>query len=224
MELNKLELFSKDIAAQFYFYKNILGFDVEFKNENQISFQAGQTELIFEEDPNCNFIYHFAFLIPNKKMEEAIPFLEAKGIELLQRNGEKIIYFGTKEKYTGRAIYFFDEDGNIGEFIERPSLGFTADKNFNLKQVIKINEIGIPVDDPISFSQQLISKYKIQLIDPNYLTENFCWVGDYNGVFIVVKNGRNWLPTELAASSNDCHVAFKSSGKDYEMNFKEGKI
>ena len=224
MELNKIKLFSKDIAAQFHFYKNILGFKVVYKKENQISFQAGQTELIFEEDVNSNFIYHFAFLIPNQKIEEAIPFLETKGIELLQRNGEKIIYFGTKEKYTGRAIYFFDEDGNIGEFIERPSLGHTAIDDFNLKQIIKINEIGIPVEAPISFSQQLISKYQIQLIDPNHLTENFCWVGDYNGVFIVVKNGRKWLPTELPAYSNDCLVEFESSGKNYEMNFREGKI
>ena len=90
MEIHQLKLFSRDISAQFHFYKNILGFDVEYKNESTISLQTGKTELIFEEDRHSNFIYHFAFLIPNQKIEEAIPFLEAKGIELLKRNGEKI--------------------------------------------------------------------------------------------------------------------------------------
>lgn len=224
MEIQQLKLFSKDISAQYHFYKNILSFDVDFFGENKIAFQAGNTQLIFEEKPGCNFIYHFAFLIPNQKIEEAILFLEKKGIELLEKDGEQIVYFGTKENYTGRAIYFFDEDGNIAEFIERPTLNHQAQTRFQLNQIIKINEIGIPVDVPLSFSNKLIKDYKIQVVDNGIMREDFCWVGDYDGVFIVVKNGRHWLPTELPARSNDCWVKFESQGNIYEMEFKDGNV
>jgi catechol-2,3-dioxygenase len=224
MELRKLKLYSKDITAQYNFYKNVLGFDTIFFEDNKLSIAAGSTQLILEEDPRSNFIYHFAFLIPNQKIEQAIVFLENKGIELLKREGEKIIYFGTKEKHTGRAIYFYDEDGNIAEFIERESLNFESEDNFNIQQVLKINEIGMPVDDPMEVSRQLINQFKIQLIDLHHLNDSFCWIGDYNGVFIVVKNGRNWLPTQLAAQSNDFEVEFESSGEVYVMEFKSGNI
>lgn len=224
MEIRKLKLYSKDITAQFNFYKNILGFEVEFFEKNKISISAGSTQLIFEEDKMSNCIYHFAFLIPNQRLEEAIDFLGKKGIELLKRDGEKIIYFGTKENHTGRAIYFFDEDGNIAEFIERASLNFESKSNFNINQIIKINEIGMPVDHPMEVSRKLINQFKIQLIDLHHLNDIFCWVGDFNGVFIVVKNGRNWLPTKLAALSNDFEVEFESSDETYQMEFKNGVI
>lgn len=223
MELRKLKLYSKDISAQFGFYKNELGFEVDFFEENKISISAGSTQLIFEEDKWSNLIYHFAFLIPNQKIEQAIDFLEKRGIELLTKEGEKIIYFGTKENHSGRAIYFFDKDGNIVEFIERESLNFEEEEDFNINQILKINEIGMPVDDPMEMSRQLINQFKIQLIDLHHLNDIFCWVGDYNGVFIVVKNGRNWLPTKLAARSNNFEVEFESSDEVYEMEFKNGK-
>ena len=224
MELRKLKLYSKDISVQFDFYKNVLGFEADFFDENKISISSGTTQLIFEEDKESNFIYHFAFLIPNQKLEQAIDFLEKKGIHLLKKDGEKIIFFGTKENHTGRAIYFYDEDGNIAEFIERASLKFETEEDFNIQQIIKINEIGMPVDDPMEVSRQLINQYKIQLIDLHHLNDNFCWVGDYQGVFIVVKNGRYWLPTKLAAQSNDFWIEFESSEKVYEMEFRNGNI
>jgi catechol-2,3-dioxygenase len=224
MELRKLKLYSKDISAQFDFYKNVLGLEADFSGENKISITAGSTQLIFEEEKQSNFTYHFAFLIPNQKLEQAIDFLEKKGIELLKRNGEKIIYFGTKENHIGRAIYFFDEDGNIAEFIERESLKFEDKEDFHINQIIKINEIGMPVDNPKVVSRQLINRFNIHLINRNHLNDIFCWVGDYNGVFIVVKNGRNWLPTKLAAQSNDFKVEFESSDEIYEMEFKNGCI
>lgn len=224
MELHQLKLYSKDISAQYDFYKNVLGFEATFFDKNKLSISAGATQLIFEEQKKSNFIYHFAFLIPNQKLDQAILFLEKKGIELLKRDGEKIIYFGTKENHTGRAIYFYDEDGNIAEFIERASLNFEVEGEFNIHQIIKINEIGMPVDDPMEMSRQLINQFNIQLIDLHHLNDIFCWVGNYDGVFIVVKNGRNWLPTKLAAQSNDFWVEFESSDQRYKMEFKDGKI
>lgn len=224
MEIRKLKLYSKNIKKQLSFYKEVLGFEATYLAENKITVTTGTTQLIFEEDQKSNFIYHFAFLIPNQKIEQAIDFLEKKGIQLLKRKEEKIIYFGTKENHTGRAIYFFDEDGNIAEFIERASLNHIAEQDFNIHQVIKLNEIGMPVDDPMEISRQLINQYKISLIDLHHLNDTFCWVGDYHGVFIVVKNGRNWLPTQLSAFSNDFEVEFEAAGKNCRMKFEEGRF
>jgi len=224
MQLRKLKLYSKNIKSQFKFYKNVLGFDVEFFEKNKIKIQTGSTELIFEEQPESNFVYHFALLIPNDKIEDAISFLEKKEIELLPFRGEKIIHFGTEENHTGRSIYFYDADGNIAEFIERRSLNFVDESPFSLDQILKINEIGLPAENPIEFSKQLIDQFNIQLIDPQKITEKFCWVGDYEGVFIVVKKGRNWLPTEIPAMLNDLWVTFESDGNTFEFEFREGKV
>lgn len=224
MEIHSLKLYSKNIKKQFFFYEKILGFEVNYLEENKISITAGATQLIFEEDKKSNFVYHFAFLIPNQKLEQAIDFLEKKGIKILTRENEKIIHFGTKENHTGRAIYFFDEDGNIAEFIERASLNYITEQDFHINQIIKLNEIGMPVDDPMEISRQLINQYKIHLIDLHHLNDTFCWVGDYNGVFIVVKNGRNWLPTQIPAFSNDFEVEFEAGSKICKMRFKEGRF
>ena len=61
MELRKLKLYSKDISAQFDFYNNVLGLEADFSGENKISITAGSTQLIFEEEKQSNFTYHFAW-------------------------------------------------------------------------------------------------------------------------------------------------------------------
>jgi hypothetical protein len=49
-----------------------------FFDENKISISAGTAKVIFEEEKKSDFIYHFALLIPNKKLEPAIDFFRKK--------------------------------------------------------------------------------------------------------------------------------------------------
>ncbi|MEM6807461.1 MAG: hypothetical protein AAF696_39045, partial [Bacteroidota bacterium] len=80
------------------------------------------------------------------------------------------------------------------------------------------------VEDGLKVSKEIIKNYEISLIDPDLLSPQFSWVGDYEGVFIVVKVGRNWLPTQKAAIHNDLRVQFSSGGKLFDFSFTDGLI
>ena len=89
--------------------------------------------------------------------------------------------------------------------------------------MVKLNEIGLPVQNPLAISKTLIEEYGIQPIEPSIMREDFCWVGDYNGVLIVPKIGRNWLPTTIKCTANNFSVAYQENGKDYHLNFSENE-
>lgn len=218
MEIKQLKLYSKDINEQLHFYHHVLALQLIRADENKVELQAGSTKLVFEHS-RSEFLYHYCFLIPNGKLEEAMSFLEEKEIGLLPYKGSDIINFPT-----GRSIYFYDPDGNIAEFIERPSLRIESDETFSADSILKLNEIGMPHDNPLELSRQLIEKYKIQLSEPEILRSDFCWVGDYHGVLIVPEIGRNWIPTNLPAIMNDFEIEFESNEKTYKLNVVNNEI
>lgn len=121
-------------------------------------------------------------------------------------------------------IYFFDKDGNIAEFIERPRLGFESDDAFSINQILRINEIGLPVEKPLEYSKILIEKFNLTLSDLDNFGDFFCWTGDHEGVFIVVKKGRNWKPTQLPAEVNDFEIEFEESGEVIRIGFENNVI
>lgn len=217
MEIKKLYLHSKNITKQLHFFKNVLGFNVEQIAEDEIILYSGLNQVHFKNS-DADYIYHYAFLIPTGTLHSAIDFLEKKEIELLRYDGKKVIDFTT-----GQAIYFYDADGNIGEFIERPSLGISSDQPFSIDQVVRLNEIGLPVNNPLEMAKKLIKKYGIQPAEPQIMREDFCWVGDYNGVIIVPKTGRNWMPTTIPSTPNNFSIWYQEDGKDYHLDFTKNE-
>ena len=218
MKIQRLRLYASHLPSLFEFYHERLGFNEISLSEKELHIKAGETELIFEKQPE-GFIYHFAFLIPKAQIAAAIRYLENRNIDLLPYKGKQVIDFTT-----GKAIYFFDPAGNIVEFIDRPDLDISSDGSFSMNQIIRLNEIGMPVDDPLLVSGQLREAYKIKLVQPEILSENFCWIGDYEGVFIVVKAGRNWLPTKIPSIFNDFEVEFQEADQLYSFRFEGGEI
>ena len=196
MEIKSLRIYSQNFKEQLHFYKEVLGFKISSITES-FKVLCKENELIFERSDDV-FYYHFAFLIPTGSLRSAIEFLREKGIELLLHNGREIIDFKT-----GEAIYFYDKDENIVEFIERPDLDYPHKNTFSINDVIKLNEIGLPVDNPKEMAYNLITNYGIRPINKDAFTSEFCWVGDFNGVIIVTKKGRNWLPTNKPGMIND---------------------
>ena len=218
MEIKQLKLYSKDINEQLHFYHHIIGLDLLKADENRTQLQAGSTKLIFQNSVKT-FLYHYCFLIPNGTLEEAMTFLREKDIDPISYNGSEIVRFPT-----GRSIYFYDPDGNIAEFIERPSLANESAEPFNANSILKVNEIGLPHDNPLGISNKIIQEFDIQLSQPEIMREDFCWVGDYNGVFIVPEIGRYWIPTEHSAMVNDFEIEFVSRGNIYLINVEDNQL
>lgn len=218
MEIRTLKIYSKNINDQENFYRNIIGFKCRRESESRLSISTKENTLILEKSRN-EFYYHFAFLIPTGAIQKAIIFLEMRNIKLLLLKGNKIIDFRS-----GKAIYFYDTDGNIVEFIERPSLNYPHKHSFCIDDIIKLNEIGLPSPKPQRMAIRLISQYKIIPINQDEFTDHFCWVGDYNGVIIVVKEGRSWLPTDKPGILNDFSLHYTEEGKDYRLIFANNEI
>jgi len=219
MEIIKLIIQSKNLDKQEHFYQSVLGFKCERVSEKLLHIHANKNVLALEHSTN-NFYYHFAFLIPTGSINKAIELLENKNIPLLTYNGSKIINFSD-----GKAIYFYDEDGNIAEFIERPDLDYPAKEHFSIDDVIKLNEIGLPVHNPKEMADKLVSNHGVAPLNQAGFSDNFCWVGDNNGVIIVVKEGRNWLPTnDKPGIVNDFRLLYSEGGKEYKVSFENNEI
>lgn len=219
MQFKKLKIGSKNLKKQQLFYQRLLGFPVSSITHNKLVIDAGATQLIFSNEINTAELYHYAFLIPTGSLEACINFIELKGIDLLPFKGEKIVHFDT-----GRSIYFLDPDDNIAEFIERPMLHYPAQKKFTIGDVICINEIGHPVKNPLSVSEKLMIHHGIQPINHKIWNDNFCWVGDHEGAVIVVKEGRNWLPTKTPSVFNDFELEYIDNGLSFHLKISGGKI
>lgn len=217
MEIKYLKILSKNIDSQRTFYSDVLGF-LEEQTPKGFRIITQENSLYFEKSEQDSY-YHFAFLIPTGSIHQAIHFLESLDIELLLYKKEKIIQFDQ-----GKAIYFYDKDGNIIEFIERPLLSYPHSNYFSINSVIKINEIGLPHNDPMSLANVLINDFGITPIDQKSFRNDFCWVGDHNGVIILTKEGRNWLPTNKPGVKNDFSIGYENKGKNYLLSIKNSEI
>ncbi len=218
MEIQELKIFSQNINEQESFYSDVLGFDCIRTSASTLEVITKENKLIFEKSDTMSY-YHFAFLIPPKSLESAIAYIEDRSIELLRLRNDKVIYFDS-----GKAIYFYDKDANIVEFIERPTLKYRSQNTFSANSIIKVNEIGLPVKNPLQAAERLVHEFNVEPLDEIGFNDVFCWVGDYNGVIIVVKEGRNWLPTNRPAIRNDFSIWYKDQGKVTGLKFENNEI
>ena len=218
MEIIELKIYSNRIDEQEDFYRNVLGFRCSRLSNALLEIQTGSTKLVLEKSAKKAF-YHFAFLISTGSLNAAIAFLEKNQVQILSLNEEKIIQFNS-----ARSIYFYDRDGNIAEFIERPSLNYPSSRDFSNERIIKLNEIGLPVSVPQEMAQRLRSEFGIKPEKDAPFRDNFCWVGDYNGAIIVTKVGRNWLPTDQPGMINDFSIKYVDQGKAYKLSFANNEI
>lgn len=218
MEIQELKIFSQNINEQENFYSKVLGFDCIRTSASTLEVITKENKLIFEKSDSASY-YHFAFLIPPRSIESAITYVEDRSIELLRLGSDKIIHFDS-----GKAIYFYDKGANIVEFIERPSLKYLSQHSFSADSIIKVNEIGLPVEKPLQVAKGLVREFDVEPLEAIGFNDNFCWVGDYNGVIIVVKEGRDWLPTAKPAIKNEFSIWYRDKGKVTGLKFENNQI
>ncbi|MNL17020.1 hypothetical protein D3C87_1380890 [compost metagenome] len=89
------------------------------KGLNSLIIQVGSSVLKFIENPEFDSVYHFAFNIPENKLEEAIKWCADK-IDLIMIENKRVI--ANFETWNANAIYFYDNNGNLLEFIARHDL------------------------------------------------------------------------------------------------------
>ena len=220
MKIKELKIYTQNISNQTDFYENKIGLKIIEKSQSEVSFQIGKSVLRLIENDKFQ-PYHFAINIPSNKVKEALDWL--KSSVTILKDGENEIQNFDFDLWNAKAIYFYDHDKNIVEFIGRKNLGNESNEDFSANSLLEISEIGIPVNDIKSTYKTLKEISNIEIFDGGF--ERFCAIGNESGLFICInKNIKDWYPTGDKAHSSQFEIRFEEKRQEYEMAFIDGKI
>lgn len=213
MKIEEIILYTKNIDAQKQFYGDLLKFDLLKSSKSEISFKAGKSILTFlykeEAKPS-----HIAFNIPSNKIEEALGWLQER-VSILPDGKDLISDFTS---WNAQAVYFYDADYNIIEFIARKHINIESNETFNNNSILSISEIGIVTTDIEAIYNALEKLRPIGFFAGNF--KRFCALGNDEGLFILInKTIKKWHPTQEEAFTSD----FIIKG-DYNFKFINGEI
>ena len=197
MKIIKLQLYTSQLQDLKIFYMMVLGFELQNENEGTFTIKAGSTLLEFRwADPTqeASPSYHFAFNIPENQIEDARRWLYSRSIPLLQHEENDILDF---PHWNAKALYFLDPANNVVEFIARHDLDNASSANFDASSIVSVCEIGMPVPDVAIMHAQVKDAFDLSHYSKVGNKVNFCPMGDPQGLFIIVRPNRTWLPTEL---------------------------
>lgn len=192
MDILELKLNTHCLPALHTFYGERLGFPVLEADQQVLVLRAGATRLSFAQAiATVPMHYHFAFNIPSNQFAEAKRWL-AERVELVKINDRDEIHWSA---WNAHAVYFLDPAGNIVELIARHNLAEEAGLPFSPANISRVSEIGLAVDDVPLAASALQTALGIGVWDGGDGSV-FTALGDEHGLFIVVKQGRAWFPTQ----------------------------
>jgi catechol 2,3-dioxygenase-like lactoylglutathione lyase family enzyme len=218
MDILEIEIQTDDLLETESFYSNILELKLASKGQNSISFLAGQSILTFIKSNKLKPNYHFAFNIPNNKLDEAIIWATSK-LNLIENADNGIV--ANFESWNAKSIYFYDNNKNILEFIARFDLNNATKKPFDTSSIQSISEIGIVDDSPIKLADELVEENNLYFFVKGAQSEKFATLGNDNGLFIIVEANRNWYPTEQQAKKHYTKIKIKTGGLIREITINE---
>lgn len=197
MYIHEITLETADLKGTEAFYAGTLGMSLRRRAPGLLSFVAGTSVLTFSETRDKTPAPgHFAFNIPPRQIKEAIAWLSARVPLLLDEEGSPHITF---ESWHAEAAYFYDNNGNIVEFIARHDLEHETDAPFGIHSLMSVSEIAFVTDDPTALAEQWRAIYGLDFFSKRKPTPEFIALGDDYGLFIIVKTGRVWYPTQQKA-------------------------
>jgi hypothetical protein len=193
------------------FYSKVLEMPVSKLKEGKYVVKAGESNLILRKAVAGEPLYHFAFLIPSNKIEEARDWLRKK-VELLWM-GEYNSEIADFASWNAKSVYFFDPAGNVVELISRFDLVNGSEKPFSSNQILSISEVGIvfPEEEFEERANAFLKKYQLSYFTKQLPLPKFRAVGDDRGLFIIVPANRNWYPTDKKAEMFPMEVVFEKN-------------
>lgn len=206
MRIKELTLHTNNLTAVKDFYGSVILMRINSESSNQVSLQAGATQLIFKESNTEELPhYHFAFNIPSNKIEEAKEWMIGKS-ELLSISENN--YIADFVNWKAKSIYFYDSVGNIVEFIARFDLANDSMEKFDSSKIINVSEMGIVTNNVPSLTQKLKKEFKVFDFVKSVNSDTFSAMGDDNGLFIVASENRNWYPTQVPSQKSPFEIEF----------------
>lgn len=214
MKIKELRLFTPNLLEQIDFYSSTLGLQIKKKTNESVSFIIGKSILTFIQREQFT-PYHFAFNIPSNQENEALNWLKER-VEILKDENIEIHDFA---HWNAKAMYFYDADKNIVEFIARKNQDNGSALAFDQHSLIEISEIGIPTNN--IEKEYAILQQSTGLGIYSGSLERFCSIGDENGLFICInKNLKDfWFPTDDTPHSSDFSIGIEENNKAHQIKF-----
>lgn len=211
MKIKSLKLWTPQLDVLSAFYRDMLGL-ISSARAGKTEVYAGYTRITLHQT-EAGFVhhpYHFAFNIPENQFEEAKAWLAQRAVLIKDNNGEDTFDFLS---WNAHACYCYDPDGNIVELIARHSLVDSASTQpFSGRSLLGASEIGLVADDVRETTRLLCTKFGLGVYD-GAGSDTFSAIGNEQGLFIVVKRGREWFPsTGNLAAACQLSVAFELNG------------
>jgi catechol 2,3-dioxygenase-like lactoylglutathione lyase family enzyme len=194
MKILDVEILSPDAARAVDFFESVLGLPVAHG-----AVRVGSSRLHFAAGvPSAP--YHLAINIPANQVRAAKDWLERRASML----SDDIFDFAF---WDAEAVYFEDPDANVLELIGRRGLQNGRAGSFGPEMLLGLSEVGLPVADTRQAIELLERTFGLSVFSGD--RDQFTALGDDNGLFIVVRPGRLWLPTERACAENHVHVTIE---------------
>lgn len=220
MRIKRLTIFTEKLAAEIKFYTEILGFSLLHSERNRFTVKAGWSELTFEESP-VDFVYHYCFLIPSNKLDEALQWMEKK-TDIVKIEGDRKTQFF--DSWNAESFYFFDASGNIAEFIVRHDLKNETSEPFSSDQILCVNEIGLPTADVAATNKTLEEKLGTEFYKGDQ--KRFGTNGDAEGIFLMPNYTikKTWFPTEIELMPLPFTAEIENAGITYRVIHENEKL
>jgi len=220
MKFKKLKLYTNKLEAELKFYSETLGFEILEQKSNSFSVKVGWSELSFEKSKN-EYKYHYCFLIPANKLNEALIWMEKRTEIVNIEKGRKTQNF---ESWNADSFYFYDASGNIAEFIVRYDLKNNDNSDFDISKVLGVNEMGMPTTNVKMTSDQLYNELKVEYWKGDI--ERFGTNGTEEGIFLLPNYNLKdiWFPTTIKIKPEPFEAIIDNGEKEYHIEFKNEKI
>ncbi len=216
MDIRELEILTDDIGGTEKFYTQILELKLFRKNVNLISFEVGNSILTYIKSNHLKPQYHFAFNIPDNKLDEAIRFISKK-LEIIKISDHEIV--ADFVNWNAKAFYFYDNNGNILEYIARFDLNHQSNVPFDGSSIQSISEIGIVTDDVIKLTDDLLAHENLTIFQKHKRQDHFMVIGDDHGLLIIVSANRAWYPTQQRSEKHYLKAQLAVDGVQKELTF-----
>ncbi|MBN2817559.1 MAG: hypothetical protein JXP36_01230 [Bacteroidales bacterium] len=220
MKFRKLKLYTNKLELEKRFYSEVLGFQITDESSDSFSLRVGWSELTFEKS-EIEHKYHYCFLIPVNKLDEALEWLEKRTVAIATEDGRKIQNF---ENWNADSFYFYDASGSVAEFIVRYDLNNSTEEAFDVSVVLGINEIGIAANDIQQINKQLQSELGTEFWKGDI--QRFGTNGSQEGIFVMAnyKLKEIWFPTTLKISPEPFDAIIENKGMEYSVEFRNEEL
>ena len=190
MRITRIELLSADLDEIERFYGSLLELPVA-REPDSVTVTIGWSTVLFHAGPAVPGAIHIAFTIPRNRFAEAKEWLAAR-VQILSSGGTDELVLN-REPWHSKSLYFRGPDGIDLEFIARQNLPIDSSEPFSSTSLLCVSEVGRALPDVPAEVERLRDEFGIEPFGD--WVDEFAPVGDQEGLFILVNEGRVWFPT-----------------------------